>query len=391
MKKRKLFGAAICVVAVPVLLLGLLHTPPLRRAVFQRLAAYLSRSQGLDLQAQGFDYNLLSATFSLEGVSIRNASSGTLPLFLTAGRVHFRLGFGSLIRGKLRARSVDIERLRLDAVLKKDGGSGSSPNSSEAPVRSRIDLPFDALTISNLSISFRDERGGVSLQLADGTAKSSYNQRTGDHEIAYTLLKRGAVYWQGREVPVERLAFNALLQKDRVLVRSFNAGGGGIEIKANGALQDPNMSRIDLLTHVGVQGSEVISWLHLEEALAGRAQASVRISGTLQKLIAEGELQADGVKFGVLDLNSFAAKGRFESSSGILELRDVLVKTDLGQIQASAELSLFGQPQTAIHVAARIPDLRGIGAAVGWRAPTRSEAFTDITISTPANDWRKAS
>jgi outer membrane protein assembly complex protein YaeT len=391
MKKRKLFGVAVCVVAVPLLLLGLLHTPPLRRAVFQRLTAYLSRSQGMDLRAQRFDYNLLSATFIFEGVSLRNTASGTLPPFLTADRVRLRLSYGSMMRGGFKARYVDVERLRLDAVLKKDGGGNISLNSSKAPAPKPIDLPFDTLDISSLSIAFRDEQHGFSVQLTDGMAKSSVDQETGDHEILYTLQKRGAVYWQGREVPVENLTLNALFRKEKLTVRSFSAAGGGIELKSKGTLQSLDLSRIDLLAQLEVQGSGISSWLHLEQALAGRAQATIKISGSVQKLTAEGELQASGVKFGELDLNGFAAKGRFESSSGVLELKDVTAKTDLGQIQASAELLLFGKPQSKIHLAARTPDLRGIGATMGWRLPPQGEASVDITVSSPVNDWKKAS
>jgi outer membrane protein assembly complex protein YaeT len=385
MKKRRLLRTATCAVGVIMVLFALIHTPPLRRAALARFTAYLSKSQGIIIHTESFNYNLLSLRFSLERVSLRYSSPAGLPDFLTAGRIRFRLRFRDLMHGILKAQSVEIEGLRLNAVVRKDEGANTIRNPQKTPERGRMRLPFDALEISDLFLFFKDEQTGFSIELSDGTVKGS------GQEIEYSLLKRGKICWGGKEMPVENLTIKVLLQNDGIFLQSLHMIGEGIEIESHGKLQDLSLPQLNFTVHVEAQGSSISSWLRLKEVLAGRIQATVKISGTLQQLTAEGELHGSDVRFGGSQLDSFAAKGRFESSTGILELREVTARMNAGQIRADGELSLLGQARSTVHVEAHVPDLRRIGASLGWHAPPRGEASAALTLSCPGNHWNNAS
>jgi outer membrane protein assembly complex protein YaeT len=390
MMKSWLFRIAVVAIALPVILIGLLHTPPVRRAALAQLCSYLGQSRGIVLQARSLDYNLISQWLLLEKVSLGNSASNGMPSLLTAERVRLSFRFRDLMAGSVRAHSLEIDRLQLYATVRKDESTNFSGILPETSGRKQMLLPVDELKIADLSLSYHDEQAGFSAQLPAGTVSGSTNPATGDQEIIYSLLERGKVSWGGREIPVANLTLSVLLQDQAMKLQSLDMAGEGIEIKADGTLQDPESPRLNVLAHAGIEASMVSHWLGLEEPLAGRVQATLNVSGNLERLIAEGELRSDQLKLGRLQWDSFAAEGRFESATGMLELKKLTTKMNAEQIQASGLLSLSGQGQSTIHAEAQAVNLRRIGIALGWRAPPRGEASAQLTISCPGSQWKKA-
>ena len=387
MKRWRLVSIAVCLAA---LTFGLIHTPPLRRAVLSRVAAYLYKSQRIVLHAQSFDYNLLTLRFSLDQVSLRHSTQDSLPPFLTASRLRFRLKFSDLVRGALRAQSVEGEGLRLEAVVRRDGNTNIGLNAPKPRASGRVRLPFDTLKISNLALSFHDEQTGLSVQLPDGAVTSSSIQETGDQEIGYALLKPGKVGWGSGEIPIENLAILILIRDDAILLKSLRVIGEGIKVQVDGGLQEPGLPNLNLLARADVQGLVLSSWLGLKKSLAGPIQAKVKISGTLQRPVAEAEILSSELRIGGLRSNSFAAKGRFDSSTGILEIRELATNINGGLVRANGQLSLSGQGRSEVQIEAREVDLFAIGTALGWRAPPRGKASAELAVSYPGSRWRDA-
>jgi hypothetical protein len=366
------------------------HTAPVRRIVLARLRDYLRKSQGIDVQAENLDYNLLSPWVLLEKASLRPPGSDGLPPFLTVERARLRLNYRDLMTGSLKARSLDIYGLRIDAVVGKDGRTNILRNFQQSSESRQARLPVDVVEVAKLTLSYTDEQAGFSAQLPAGTLKGSDNPETGDQEITYSSLERGKVAWGGRELPILGLTLNVGLRNLTVALKSLHVTGEGFEIEAGGSLENLESPHFSALGQADIEGAGISPWLGLKKPLAGRLLATASVSGNLRQLTVEGEVSSAEIGMGGIRLNSLVAEGRFESSAGKLDLTKLTAKVYGGQILVGGQLSFSGEGQSTIRAEGKALDLRLIGAALGLRTPPAGEASAQLVATCPGSRWMNA-
>src|SRR5437868_353833 len=100
-RKLKLnLAAAILagILAVLVLFVALLHTPPVRRFALKQAIQILAR-EGIDFDASQIDYNLLNLTATLGHITIRSRQTPDLPPLAQVDRVRVELSMRQLLHG----------------------------------------------------------------------------------------------------------------------------------------------------------------------------------------------------------------------------------------------------------------------------------------------------
>jgi len=390
MNRRALWMTTLSLAVLILIIIGLLHTPPVRRAALARLGDQIRKSQGIILQAGSLNYNLLSPRFVLENVSLRDAEAGDISPFLSAGRIQVRLQYSSLLRGSFVAHELRIEGLQLQVRIRRDGRGNLPRKIFEASGRTGTQLPMDSLDIPGLSLSYDDERTGLSVLLPSASLKGSVDASSGNQEMNYVLFDRGTLRWGGKRLPIDQLKLDAVLQKDHVAIRTLELASAESRIRASGTLWVSDTPRLELTAEADLEGPPLSPWIGLTEPLAGRIQARLGISGELQRLKAEGEIRSDELGLGEFRWSSFATRASLDLNGGILEFKNLTAKMYAGQLGASGRLALNGPSQSVIDAELREIDLRRLPAVKGLRALPPSRASARLVATCPGLQWGKA-
>ncbi len=366
MKKRTIGWMAAIMIALLLSAVGLPHVPPVRRFALARLSAYLRQSQGIVLEARSLDYNLLSLRFWLEGLSLRDDKATGFPPFLTAERIQLHLSFSALVHGALAAQRLEVDGLRLQLATRQDGSSNLPRNLGKTTGESELRLPAESLDVSNLSVSLDDERSGLSLQFP-AAGVSGRTDRPDSQELRGALQQAGTIVWGGRKLPIEQLGLNIRLQSESVTLQSLELESAGSWIQASGTLQDFKSPRFRVATQAKIQSKPLAAWLGIKEPVEGGLDADLQIAGNVEHPVIEGEIRSPQLTIAGVRTDSLAAAGRFDFSTGILELRNLSSELYSGQVRATGQLALGGKGRSNIICQAKELNLRQISRGQRWR------------------------
>lgn len=204
-------AAACAMLAVVVVLL--LHTAPVRRAVLQRVVVTLADRFHLALRAEALYYNLPARRLTLSGVSIAAVDSVAHPFF-AADRVELTLA-PAVFAGRLAIDLLRIDNGRID-VRRRADGTTNLPSGAEPAAGEPAALPLERLDVPQLAVTVADDARDVSLALpaltldVGGSGGSVRLTRAGRLErggvdAAITELS-GGVSFDGRAMELTRLA-----------------------------------------------------------------------------------------------------------------------------------------------------------------------------------------
>src|SRR5438874_13836313 len=119
--KLKLAAAILAgILAVLVLFVALLHTPPVRRFALKQAIQILAR-EGIDFDASEVDYNLLNLTATLGHVTVRSRQTPDLPPLARVDRVRIDLSMRKLLHGAFYVQDAEILNPAIHLVVDENG------------------------------------------------------------------------------------------------------------------------------------------------------------------------------------------------------------------------------------------------------------------------------
>jgi outer membrane protein assembly factor BamA/autotransporter translocation and assembly factor TamB len=321
---RRVGVAAAAIVAACAILLALLHAPFVRARALTMLAGRLADA-GVVARADELDYNLLTLSVRMTGVSVATPGAATTPFF-TAKEIRASLPW-AILAGRIAINSIDIVSpavtLRRDAQGHDNWTIQSAARSSASPPSIHI----ARLIVRDLAVDWTDEQQAAH---ADAALSLDLIAKGGATSGSIVAPRPARVRFRDRATSIAlsggQLAWN---DRDLSLALSLTAAEGAARIDARIAdlLGTAGIdARIDADAHL----EAVSPWARLDRALPGTAHASVHVTGTnveitnLTARVAGGEIDGKGQ----------AAFG----GAGALHLgwRDLDLPSVLGQVPAKA-------------------------------------------------------
>src|SRR5437667_12027884 len=104
------------VLALLVLFVALIHTPPVRRYALKQAIQILAR-EGVDFDASEVDYNLLNLTATLGHITVRSRQTPDLPPLAQADRGGVALSMRKLLHGASSVEHTEMGNPRIDLRL----------------------------------------------------------------------------------------------------------------------------------------------------------------------------------------------------------------------------------------------------------------------------------
>ncbi|MCP4221262.1 MAG: hypothetical protein GY765_41935, partial [bacterium] len=241
-KKRILIICATLFLLV-ICLFGLLHTQWARSMVKNQLVESLG-NQGLLLQLDKLDYNLLKAEIRLENISV-SVKSPIMPHFLKASAITLKLPYSVIWKDIPEITLLEITGPSINVIKASDGSSNlpvfppSATTSKEVESKEALTIPLilHRLNIVGLEANYLDVASGFAMEIPDVSINGGYLPE-GVHSLALALNKTGKLTYDSHTFPLETLKLEAGADLQQVRIASLEFKSGENHLTLTGSLLD---------------------------------------------------------------------------------------------------------------------------------------------------------
>ncbi len=235
--KKKIILSILLPLLFLVLILILLHTPPVRSKVLGLLLENLEK-QGIPLSAAALDYNLLKFRFTLKNPVIRAPEDKKFPPFLTAEELTVSIPLSFLWRKTLEFNDIKIRGASLHVRVNADGTTNIPfQTESKAPPPEFIIHRFH---VPGASFIFEDLKEQVHIHVP--VFHLDLTWLGGDkHRLRMAVDKKSRFRFRDQTLPLEQFKLDVLLDRQRVeLNQCFlqMGDGAGSRFDIKGTLND---------------------------------------------------------------------------------------------------------------------------------------------------------
>lgn len=339
-KKRALWfaAAALLLVALPLVLLFVAHTPAVRGYVLQRAIEWLE-TQGIQARAKGIDYSLFDGSARLTGVSL--AAPGRPPFaVLDSVDVTFHLRPFVL-------NHIDLRGLRVHYVREADGRDNLPQPKSQGGETNPNAFRIALLTVA-ASVQVEDRQHGVNALAAD--CRSELREVT---PVSVAALKLNCGKTTAGDFAFDSLAAAGSAIRDLVRIDSLDLRSGPSTASLTGEIRETN--RLDLNARLHVDAHPALP----REIQS--ADADLRITGALAEPTVQIVSSTLRSPYGVAEAEGAIA------FKGNTSLRAKFREVDLSQFgvssrvqgTATAQFPGLEYKQAKAHVDATLAPMRG--------------------------------
>ncbi len=339
MKKRwlklilALFAAAV---AILLLGLGLIHTPPARHFILESVRARLLRESGIDVRAGGFRFNLFAATVTLEDITVRSAAAPSLPPLFQAESIYLKPDVFSIIRGSWDFREIRIAAPKIHCFIDRDGSS-NLPKTKSAAGRAPEFL-IGSAEAGNGWFQFEDLRKPFRLTLPRWQLRVTGNRRTRENEIHLATLNPAAFHYQTQSLPIEQARLSGILRGNVFRAGALDLRAADSDLSLTGTVRGFSRPGIDLLIKTELDLGKISRILNPHKKLEGRLTGTVRLGGAPDNLRITAWLKGKDIKALTYANANFDLNCRADWSNGRLKVHHAAIDSPDGFISGKAEL-----------------------------------------------------
>ncbi|MEW6364860.1 MAG: translocation/assembly module TamB domain-containing protein [Acidobacteriota bacterium] len=322
---NRLWKVGLVVLALAVLL-GALHTPPVRSWCLKRAAAYASMHYGVVLTAERLDYNLLRLTFRVCQLRIACRATPGVP-FLKADELAVDIPWNTIIGMgdgpaiKLYGGAINVVRDAGGRLNLPPGGNG--PRGGPGLGRLRFDAP-------GVSIDFHDEQRNVRIATADVSLLAEV-ARTGSLRASFGEPAR----WEARSRTGSIEISEAVVRFDegRVSLAPITTRAREGTIRLHGRI-DRDSETIEATARATYD----LASLFPERGLQGELMVLAQASGTVSSPIFSFDVISEETLCGRLRIGDLAVGAKLER--GVLDVPVLSARVANGEIRGTARLDV---------------------------------------------------
>ncbi len=333
-KWKWIWIAAACVFLLIALLMMLLQSRFVKRKILSSLQLSLNKSQGIQLIVESFDYNLLKLQFDLKGIQLQKSNGMGLPPVFRAEEVKVNIPLSLIIRRRLRIQEIEIINPEIVFLIDEEGNdnlpfqTGTKKSSQTQTV-----LPeflIEHFEVKNAQLNFTDKRNNLQLGLSEIWINGN-GQHFGMHSLLLEMRQAGAVSYQNRSFPLERLVFQSELRRQELNVEKLNLALANNEIELSGRIKDLPSLFFDGKMTGNFDLEDLRSLMAIDNPFCGKVAIQASLKGPLKELEAQINLKSEALSYGKIEKIGLSAELSWKDRA--LEVLSLDLRGEKGEMQ----------------------------------------------------------
>ncbi len=238
MKKKVILSITLPLLFLLLILL-LLHTPPVRSKVLAILLKNLEK-QGISLRAEALDYNLLKFRFTLKKPVLQASANKEFPPFFKAEEVTVSIPLSFLWSKTLEFNDIKIQGAFVHVRVNADGTFNNPFKAESKSGASPPEFIIHRFHVPGASFIFEDMKEHVHIQVPVFHLDLIWFG-SGKHRLQMAVDKKGHFRYRDQSLPLEQFKMDAVLDRQRMELNECflhvgESGSSRFEIK--GAIND---------------------------------------------------------------------------------------------------------------------------------------------------------
>ncbi|MBI2689956.1 MAG: translocation/assembly module TamB domain-containing protein [Acidobacteria bacterium] len=358
-----------------------LHLPPGRTMALRQLQSILAK-QGVQFDASGIDYNLLSMRLRLRDVSI--APKQDMPALARIGAIDVDASLADLIRGKVVITNAALTKPEIFLLIDANGRS-NLPELAGGDSSKKRNVILEFLSVDHASLRFQDQKNKTSLYIPDWQITADGNRITGRHRIYAQTKTPAHAEFEDRKYTIDNLQATLDLGDRDLKVAGLNAALMGASLRASGSVRDFTNPVIDARAEV----TGTVEGLALQLPAGGTYKLQLAASGTIPALKANGQVTAENVRYEKYTGIRANSAWSFDRKEQIAVLNGLRLSSPLGNANGDATLALNSG---ASSLRANLNGIRLDAASRLAKSPVTIASTASGTISAqwPGMSWQKS-
>ncbi|MCP5054141.1 MAG: hypothetical protein GY940_43640, partial [bacterium] len=355
--KKKILITLSITILLPILLVILLHTPPIRSAIKNHFQNRLKK-QSIDINIGSLNYNLLKPEITLTNITIKKFppdNNNNTPPFFQAESITLKAPYSSLWNDQPEITLLDIRNPRINIHINPDGTSnipsptkesGEEKKENTAPSKLIVHL----LQILHCQFSFRDPANNLVVNIPSANIKLNHTKNN-LHSLTLQLNQTGHLTYNQKRLPIDTITLESLLDMNRnqLDITKLKAAVNKSSFTFDGHIQNLLSSSTAALKDIALKGTVNLNDLRtfLPAPNPGPGKNFHRFHGSIDlDSMLNGPLNDPQIEMAVKSTdtrddrsNRISLTGNLQWNRGGLSIpRFLLDWENNGQFQGSAEL-----------------------------------------------------
>jgi outer membrane protein assembly complex protein YaeT len=297
--RRLAIGVGV-VVAVVILAIGALQTPPARRYILGEVTTLLA-AEDITFSAESFRYNLLDLSTDLQHVRIKSSRVPDAPAFLEIDRAHIDLSSWKAVRGRYVVQRATAEGVRLHYFVDEQGVDNlphpvSDPNQPSKP----LDYLIADLKVPDAQLRYENRAQQIDVTIPHASLAMQGHALTGRHTVTIDA-NGGDARMQQRSAHIDHVNTVLDLGRDDVRIERAEIGAEGAQLNASGSVGPFDRPVIDVDVQATADAERAVEIAKLGEKVSGDIALEGSIKGPVDALTFDGQLRGADVQ--IRDLN----------------------------------------------------------------------------------------
>ncbi|MDR1727421.1 MAG: translocation/assembly module TamB, partial [Acidobacteriota bacterium] len=354
MKKRWVRRTTLVLAAIAalvVLVVCLLHAPPVRQFAFDRLCRRLERTQGVRVEALITDIGYLDGTVDVRDLSVRSVAAPDRP-FLRAGRLFIDIGVRDALRGRWTVEDLALERPEVAYLVDAEGRDNLPRGGSAKTSPGRIpDFLVVHAVAEGGAFRYEDLRRDLSATIPSWRLSVAGDARTRTHHVEFAQTPPAdplVAYGVGREafgVPIQALRLVGVLDlgKGEFTISSARVAASGVAADIAGKVSFDAPS-FDVTVRPAIDLGVAAGVAAMNAPLRGDLSGEVAAAGDFDRVDVSAHMTVSGLS--VRDWRqeslALALTGGWRRDSGRWVFPEIALSAPDGAVAGKADLAASG-------------------------------------------------